>query len=311
MRTFIISILLTGIGILGTISSKAKAQTQKSTQSSTETRYLVIRTDDAGMSHSVNMGFQKLLEYSDLPVSVSIMFPCPWYQEAVDILKEHSEQVTAGIHLTVNSEWEYYRWGPVAGQQTVPSLVDSNGYFFHSAEDLYGNEPDMQELETELRAQIERALATGLDIKYMDAHMGTVFNDPQFREVTEKLAREYGLGLFGYFNETSWSPQYRAAPNDKIDSLTTIIPKLKPGYNYLVSHVGINNPELATMKDMNSGQPLANMGAHRQSVLGALISPAFEQALEKGNLKLISFKEIIEREGLDHMKSPFPKNQTY
>jgi len=311
MRTFIISNLLTGIAILGIALSNAKGQTNKSTEPSSETRYLVIRTDDAGMSHSVNMGLQKLLESTDLPVSVSIMFPCPWYQEAVDILKKHPKQVTAGIHLTVNSEWEYYRWGPVAGQQAVPSLVDSNGYFFHSAEDLYGNQPDLQELETELRAQIERAIASDLDIQYMDAHMGTVFNEPKFRKVVEKLANEYELGLFGYFNETSWSPQYRAEPNDKIDSLTTMIPKLKPGYNYLVSHVGINNPELATMKDMNSGEPLANMGAHRQGVLDALISPAFRQALEEGNLRLVSFKEIIEREGLDHMKSPFPKNQSY
>ena len=80
--------------------------------------YLVIRTDDAGMSHSVNMALEKLIA-TGLPVSVSVMFPTPWYQETVDILKRHPE-VAVGIHLTLNSEWRNYRWGPVLGRTAVP-----------------------------------------------------------------------------------------------------------------------------------------------------------------------------------------------
>src|SRR6185503_8988271 len=87
--------------------------------------YLVIRTDDAGMSHSVNMALEKLIA-SGLPVSVSVMFPTPWYQETVDILKRHPD-VSVGIHLTLNSEWKNYRWGPVLGRTAVPSLVDADG----------------------------------------------------------------------------------------------------------------------------------------------------------------------------------------
>jgi hypothetical protein len=84
--------------------------------------YLVIRTDDAGMSHSVNMAIERLIN-SGLPVSVSVMFPTPWYQETVEMLKRHPE-VSVGIHLTLNSEWKNYRWGPVLGRTAVPSLVD-------------------------------------------------------------------------------------------------------------------------------------------------------------------------------------------
>src|SRR5437016_7148531 len=99
--------------------------------SSSSPVYLIIRTDDAGMSHSVNMGLQRLID-ARLPISVSVMFPCPWYQETVEILKRHPE-VAVGIHLTLNSEWRNYRWGPVTGREAVPTLVDSNGYFFQSA----------------------------------------------------------------------------------------------------------------------------------------------------------------------------------
>src|SRR3989442_15328951 len=92
---------------------------------------LIIRSDDAGMSHSVNMALQRLID-SGLPVSVSVMFACPWYQETVEILKRHP-QVAVGIHLTLNSEGKNYRWGPVTGRAAVPTLVDPDAYFFQSA----------------------------------------------------------------------------------------------------------------------------------------------------------------------------------
>src|SRR6266705_3715151 len=110
--------------------------------------YLLIRADDAGMSHSVNMALQRLVD-TGLPVSVSVMFACPWYQETVEILKRHPGEAV-GIHLTLNSEWKNYRWGPVSGREAVPTLVDPDGYFFHSAEALYQNHPNSREIEKEL-----------------------------------------------------------------------------------------------------------------------------------------------------------------
>jgi chitin disaccharide deacetylase len=106
--------------------------------------YLFIRSDDAGMSHSVNMGLEKLIA-TGLPVSASVMFPTPptpWYQETVEILKRNPA-VSVGIQLTLNSEWKNYRWGPVLGRTAVPSLVDADGYFFQSAESLHQNHPAM------------------------------------------------------------------------------------------------------------------------------------------------------------------------
>src|SRR5436305_8697637 len=136
---------------------------------SSESASLIIRSDDAGMSHSVNMALEKLIE-SGLPVSVSVMFPTPWYQETVEMLKRHPS-VSVGIHLTLNSEWKNYRWGPVLGRTAVPSLVDEDGYFFPSGEALDNNHPDLKQVEAELRAQIDRAMKSGLKIDYVDYHM--------------------------------------------------------------------------------------------------------------------------------------------
>jgi len=264
--------------------------------------YLIIRSDDAGMSHSVNMGLERLIN-SGLPVSVSIMFPTPWYQETVEILKRHPS-VSAGIHLTLNSEWKNYRWGPVLGRTAVPTLVDAEGYFFPAADALYQNRPNLQEIEMELRAQIQRALRSGLRIDYVDYHMGTAVRYPEFREITERLAREFGLGMSGYFGETRHDPQYAAAPPAKIDSLLAMIDRLQPGFNMVITHVGIDDAELGALLDMNTSNPLPDMSKNRQGELDALTSRRFSDALKARNVRLLTYRQVIDMQGLQVMRRP-------
>ena len=263
---------------------------------------LIIRTDDAGMSHSVNMALQRLIE-SGLPVSVSVMFACPWYQEPVEILKRHPA-TSVGIHLTLNSEWKNYRWGPVVGREAVPTLVDADGYFFQSADALYKNHPDVKEVERELRAQIQRALHSGLTIDYVDYHMGTAVRYPEFRELTERLAREFGLGMSGYFGETMDNPQYWAAPPHKADSLVAFIDRLRPGLNVVVTHVGVDDAELGALVDMNTDQPLPEMSRNRQGELDALTSSRFAAALKARKVALLTYRDVIAKEGLKSMRRP-------
>ena len=267
--------------------------------------YLVIRTDDAGMSHSVNMALEKLIA-SGLPVSVSVMFPTPWYQETVDILKRHPE-VSVGIHLTLNSEWKNYRWGPVLGRTAVPSLVDADGYFFPSADALYQNHPDIKQVEAELRAQIDRALHSGLKIDYVDYHMGTTVRYPEFRDLTERLAKEYGLGMSRYFGEASHDPQYAAAPSNKTDSLLAMVNRLQPQFNLVVTHVGIDDDELGALLDMNTSGPLPDMSKNRQGELNALTSQRFKDALTARGVKLLTYRQLIAMQGLKSMRRPPPE----
>src|SRR6185436_12822533 len=268
--------------------------------------YLIVRSDDAGMSHSVNMGLQKLIE-SGLPVSVSVMFPTPWHQETVEILKRHPA-VSVGIHLTLNSEWKNYRWGPVLGRTAVPTLVDKDGYFFPSASDLHDNKPDIAEVEKELRAQIQRALGSGLKIDYVDYHMGTAVRYPEFRDLTERLAREYGLGMSRYFGEPSNDSQYSAAPPAKTDSLVAMLDRLHPGVNLVVTHVGIDNAELGALLDMNTSGPLPEMSKNRQGELDALTSTRFRDALKAHDIRLITYRQLIEMQGLKSMRRPEDNN---
>ena len=274
-----------------------------------EPTYLIVRSDDGGMTHSVNVALERLIK-SGLPVSVSVMFPTPWYQETVDLLKRNPD-VAVGVHLTLNSEWKGLRWGPVAGVSAVPSLVDADGFFFSTSAALHRNHPDLREVERELRAQLERARRSGLKIDYVDYHMGTVSRYPEFREIAERLAGEYGLGMAEYFGEVRDDPQYSAAPPSKGDSLVALIGRLRAPFNLLVTHVGIDDAELGALLDMNTDGGLPEMSRNRQGELDALTSGRFRDTLRARNVRVITYRQLIEMQGLKSMRRPTVETATH
>ena len=263
--------------------------------------YYLIRLDDMGMCHSLNMAIQKVID-AGIPFSTSVMFACPWYQEAVKILKKHPE-IGVGIHLTLNAEWKNYRWGPVLGAEAVPSLVDSNGYFFPSRSKLFANNPEKDEIEKELRAQIQRAMNSGIKIDYLDYHMGAAVQTKELRKLVESLAEEYGLGMSGYFSEKYSSITYNAPLGEKSDSLIAHVKKLEPGVNMQVVHVGLQNPEMNALEDMNEFG-LEEMSRNREEELNALLNPEVISILEKNNVKIITYKQLIKKVGLENMYRP-------
>lgn len=267
-----------------------------------DTKTLLIRCDDLGMSHAVNMAFKELME-SGLKFSASVMFPCAWYQEAVEILKQHPE-IPVGIHLTLNAEWKNYRWGPISGKDKVPSLVDENGYFFPSREMFYANNPKSEEIEFELRAQIERAINSGIKISTVDYHMGTAVEKPEHRAIVEKLAKEFGLGISRYFGEQDIESMYAVDIEKKKDFLFNLCENLKSNQvNLLVCHIGIDQPELQAMIDMNSFG-LSGMSKHREAELNALLFAKQQNIFESKGIKLINYSDLINEIGLENMKSP-------
>jgi predicted glycoside hydrolase/deacetylase ChbG (UPF0249 family) len=155
-------------------------------------RVAVVHADDIGMCHAANVGAFEALAHGPATCG-SVMVPCPWFQEAADHARAHPE-LDLGVHLVLNAEWHHYRWGPVAGRQAVPSLLDDQGFLPRtSLETVQRARPD--EVEIELRAQIEAALAAGIDVTHVDSHMGTCFF-PDFVGIYLRLAVEYRLPAF-------------------------------------------------------------------------------------------------------------------
>ena len=263
---------------------------------------VLIRCDDIGMCHSVNMAAKQVLE-TGIPVSISVMVPCPWFTEAVEMLKQYPN-VAIGIHLTINSEWKQYRWGPVSGSKAVPSLVDSLGNFFPSRSALYANNPKLSEIETELRAQIEKALKAGLKLEYLDYHMNSAVQTLETRAIVEKLAAEYKLAVSRYYDEVDVSTAYFVPPANKKDTLMASLASLKPGGTKLfVFHVGLDNPELAAMEDLNTFGP-KEMSKHRFAEFNTLISPEFQKLLHETKYRIVNYRIMNQEKGVNTLKRP-------
>jgi aldose 1-epimerase len=155
-----------------------------------EVRYLIVHADDAGMSHSVNRATIEALEQGGV-TSASIMVPCPWFPEFARFAAEHPE-LDFGIHLTLNSEWRDYRWGPVASRDEVPSLIGPDGYLWSDVAQVVAH-VKAEEAEIELRSQIEKARAHGIRLSHLDPHMGALVSRPDLARLYLKLATEYDL----------------------------------------------------------------------------------------------------------------------
>ena len=263
---------------------------------------ILIRSDDWGMCHAVNIAGKELIE-SGVPVSASVMFVCPWYQEAVELLRQHPE-ISVGIHLTLNAEWKDYRWGPIAGASVVPSLVDSLGFFFPSRSKLFANNPKLDEIEKELRAQVERAVHSGIRIDYLDYHMGAAVQTSETRAIVEKLAAEYHLAISRYFDEIDVQGIYAVPVEHKRDSLLAQIAALKRGGTKLfVFHIGVDTPEMRGLQDLNPSGP-KDMSRHRQAELEALLSPEFHKLLSDSRYRFVTYRQMVVERGLELMKRP-------
>lgn len=150
-------------------------------------RVVLFHNDDAGMSHGQNQGSIQALEYGIL-TSVSTMMPCPWVSQFAEYLKEHPN-VDNGLHLTLTSEWHGYRWGPLAGKAAVPGLVDPDGCLWSNVISVVTH-ASAEEVDKEIRAQLDRAQTLGIPITHLDTHMGTLYAKPEYTEAYVKLGIE-------------------------------------------------------------------------------------------------------------------------
>ncbi len=171
-------------------------------------RLAIIHADDLGMCHASLVAGAELFEYG-LVSSGAVMVPCPWFPAVADYARSHPK-ADLGIHLTLNSEWQNYRWGPLSSRDPQSGLLDEQGYFHrqaHQTQEL----ADPQAVQIEMAAQMERALAAGIRPTHADTHMGTVAH-PKFMLGYIQLALQYGVPAMMLRLDEEWLAGHKPQP---------------------------------------------------------------------------------------------------
>ena len=276
-----------------------------------DTKLLIIHADDVGMCHAVNRATIKALE-KGIITSGSIMVPCPWFLEIAEYCRQHPE-ADLGIHATLTSEWKHYRWRPVSSIDKVPGLVDEEGYLWHSVEDVVKHATP-EEVETEIRAQVQRAIDFGIKPTHIDTHMGTVYTSPEFFKAYCKVAREFGIPPMIVSPESDVAKQRRksnqviaslfetldtlASGLPMLDNLVTgvgsvklerrreeykeVIRNLKPGVTQIIVHLGLDRPEM---------HAITSSWLARYNDFRIFTDPEMKRFIEEQGVKLIGWRD--------------------
>jgi len=268
-----------------------------------DSKLLIINADDLAMSHSENDASFIALDQK-LVTSATVMVPAPWFGEVAVYAKTHPD-ADLGLHLTLTAEWQTFRWGPVTPRNLVPSLVGPDGNFYATTEEFVRH-AKVEEVETEVRAQIERAKAMGLDPTHLDSHMHALYATPQLFAVLRKVARDYRLpirmarneqvfrDLLPYvdaadpFPDAIFSPEGDVQPAAWRDYYLNVIKNLQPGVTELFVHLAHDDSE---MRAVTVNYPVWD-AAWRQRDVDIISSPEFRKALADNHVTLIGWRQI-------------------
>lgn len=275
-----------------------------------EDKLLIIHGDDVGVSHSQNLATFQAIQ-NGLVSSTSMMVPAAWSKEVAELAKS-IKNPDIGIHITLTNEWLHYNWGPEAGKTDVPGLVNPLGHMYPSCAEVAQN-ASPEQVEKEVRAQIESAKSMGIDVTHLDSHMGCMFyGRPEYMRIYVKLALEYNIpaminqeiykGLIepnpALFEglEVQKLPiidqiimaDEKAYANGMEEFYINALKNLPAGVHVLLIHLAFDDAE---MNAVTSGHD-AFHAPWRQKDYDFFTSEQAKKLLEEQNIKLITWKEI-------------------
>jgi chitin disaccharide deacetylase len=268
-------------------------------------KLLIVHADDMGLSQATNSAVIQAFQKGGI-TSGSIMVPCPWFPEIAEFIR-NNPQFDIGLHLTLTSEWDSYFFGGVSAASTIPNLLNQKGYFYPSVEE-FAKHANGAEVEKEIRAQIERALAFGIKPTHLDNHMGTILLSPEYYQILLKIGHEYQLPVLipadMIAGVSTQLLEMLSRDNVVVDHLFMInqnspakqwgepylkfIESMQPGLNEIIVHLAIDNDETRAIMVNHP-----DFGSEwRQHELDFVLSPEFKKALKKHNIELVTWRQI-------------------
>ncbi|HOB83336.1 MAG TPA: polysaccharide deacetylase family protein [Bacteroidales bacterium] len=289
------------------------------------TKVLLMHCDDAGMCEEANIAVSNYFITGDIR-SAAVMIPCPYAEAMVQWAKTQGSP-DLGVHLTLTSEWKTWRWGTVADSVNVPGLIDPEGKMWHDVPDVLMH-ATAEEVETEVRAQINKVLGMGFRPTHIDTHMGTLYGSIDYLKVFLKIAKEYNLPANaidlsdpaiaenfrkeGYPITTEVVDLLNEYPLPKLDNFSSVpngksyeekrenffalVSSLKPGLTEIIFHPSVETDNLKT---------ITNSWQQRVWEAELFSDPLVKKFFEDNGIVLITWKEIMERkENAEKQKRP-------
>jgi predicted glycoside hydrolase/deacetylase ChbG (UPF0249 family) len=248
-----------------------------------------------GAAHGINVATIQAYREGIL-TTTNVIVPGPWSPEAMRLLRENPD-LDAGVHLAITSEWENVKWRPLTDAR---SLTDPDGYFFTMVRPREGfppktsvaeASPDLDDVEREVRAQIETAKRHVPQLTYTWAHMGFTSLSPEIRDIVARLSREHGLIMPG--RDTGL--QFLGRVYEQLDSgdakaekLAARLEEIGPGTWITVDHAAIDSPEVQAIGHKGYEQ----VAADRSAVLAAWTSPKVREVIERRGIELTNYRKL-------------------
>lgn len=278
-------------------------------------RVVIFHADDLGMCHAANAAFVDILAAGAVRCG-SIMVPCPWFNEIAAIALNDPE-ADLGVHVTLTSEWPLFRWGPLSTRDPASGLIDEEGYLWRDLASLHARvQPEAA--AKEMRAQVEKALAAGIDVTHVDTHMGAVAH-PALVQAYISLALEFRVPamlprltreqlearqvppkmvdlMLRTLAEVEESGEillidhvtdlyHRRGTADDFDRYRHLAASLPPGLTHLIYHPSRPDPEAVAIL----GEERAVVRAGDWEVFA---DPAFKEVIEEAGVRSIGYREL-------------------
>ena len=274
-------------------------------------RVVIIHTDDIGMCHASLQAFKDLWNFGTI-TSGAVMVPCPWFHAVAQMCRENPE-IDMGVHATLNAEWDAYRWSPLSTRDPASGLLDAEGYFHQWQDAVYQNAKP-EAVDAEVNAQIERALAAGIDVTHVDSHMGTIMSPLFIQSYIQAAARRqlpnmlpridaHGMEITGMSEaelkvyEPIMNQLLEAGipmlegllslpldePNGQMESAKDLLGNLPVGITHFVLHPSIDTAELRS---------IAPDWESRVANYNTFMSDELKKFIEQEDIKLIGYRQI-------------------
>jgi predicted glycoside hydrolase/deacetylase ChbG (UPF0249 family) len=254
---------------------------------------LVVRADDCGSCHAANLACIQCYQ-EGIARSVEVQVPCPWFNEAAQMLRENPG-CDVGVHLTLTSEWENYKWGPIT---QAPSLVDEQGHFHATTSQRADFPPKtgflecdwkIEEVEKELRAQIELAQRMIPQVSHLSNHMGAPTCTPALGTLVQKLVQEYRLPIeTPGAQRLPWRADHKATAGQREAALVEALEQMEAGVWIVVEHPGLDTAEMQAL----GCKGYCEVATHRDSVTRVFTSAKVKDVIQRREIQLVSYQNM-------------------